>query len=162
MILAKLNIIIFSVFSFVILCLFNNVHAAEKHFLTVDELLNNGYSQLTEAQLTYLLKESKIEVRDIETEAVSLSTRTNADASNTANRKSEDIKTDKPLYFLDARLIARAPPLEGEPDFKVKGSKLIATDGVRTYHIRFYEKQGKIFGARDIDHGNVFFQIIVR
>ena len=138
------------------------VNADEKHFLTVDELINNGYTQLTGLQLIDLLKENKIEIRDIETDAVSLSTLTKADAGNTASRKSKEIKSDKPLYFLDTRLLARAPSLEGEPDYKVVEDKLIATDGVRTYHIKFYENQGKMYGARDIDHGNVFFEIIVK
>ncbi len=142
--------------------LFVNVHADEKHFLTVDELIENGYTQLSGLQLIDLLKENKIEIRDIETDAVSLSTRAKTQAGNTANRKSEDVKSDRALYFLDARLLARAPSLEGDPDLKVAEDELIASDGVRTYHIKFYEKQGKMFGARDIDHGNVFFEIIVK
>lgn len=144
----------------VILFTFVNLYAAEKTFLTVDELIKNGYSQLTEPQLRDLLKQHKVEVRDIETDAVSISTRTETDAGN--NRKSESVKSDKPLFFLDTRLLARAPALQGEPDYQVSGDKLIATDGVRTYQIRFYEKQGKMFGARDIDNNNVFFEIVIK
>ena len=143
------------VFSFLI----NNVSANEKHFLTVDELIENGYTQLSGLQLIDLLKQHKIEIRDIETDAVSISTRTNPVTGN--SRKAEELKSDRPLYFLDARLLARAPSLEGKPDYKVVEDELIATDGVRTYHIKFYEKQGKMFGARDIDNGNVFFEIIL-
>ena len=143
------------VFSF----LSNSVAADEKQFLTVDELIENGYTQLSGLQLTDLLKQHKIEIHDIETDAVSISTRTNPNKGN--SRKSEELKNDRPLYFLDSRLLARAPSLEGKPDYKVVEDELIATDGVRTYHIKFYEKQGKIFGARDIDHGNVFFEIML-
>jgi len=143
------------VFSF----LSNSVAADEKQFLTVDELIENGYTQLSGLQLTDLLKQHKIEIHDIETDAVSISTRTNPNNGN--SRKSEELKNDRPLYFLDSRLLARAPSLEGKPDYKVVEDELIATDGVRTYHIKFYEKQGKIFGARDIDHGNVFFEIML-
>ena len=138
------------------------INADDKQFLTVDELVANGYAQLTGLQLIELLKEHKVEVRDIETEAVSLSTRIETKAGNTANRKSEDIKSGKSLYFLDTRLLARAPSLEGEPDYTVVDDEMVATDGVRTYHIRFYEKQDKVYGARDIDNGNVFFEIIVK
>ncbi len=141
-------------------CLCVNGYADEKHFLTVDVLVNNGYSQLTGLQLIELLKEHKVEIHDIETEAVTLSTRTETDAGNVANRKSKDVKSGKPLYFLDTRLLARAPSLKGKSDYMVVADELIATDGVRTYHIKFYEKQGKMYGARNIDHGNVFFEII--
>ncbi len=143
------------VFTFLI----NNASANEKHFLTVDELVENGYTQFTGLQLIDLLKQHKIEIRDIETDSVSISTHKGSETGN--SRQSEELKSDRPLYFLDARLLARAPSLEGEPDYKVIDDELIASDGVRTYHIKFYEKHGKIFGARDIDHGNVFFEIIL-
>jgi len=141
--------------------LFNSVNAQDAHFLTVDELVENNYVQLTGLQLIELLKQHKIEVRDIATDAVSNSTRAKSDAKSAESRKSEAVKSAKPGYFLDPRLLARAPPLEGEPEFKVSEDEIIATDGVRTYHYRFFEKQGKTYGARDIDNGDVFFDIIV-
>ena len=137
-------------------------HADIKNFLTVDNLIENGYTQLTGLQLIELLNEHKVEVRDIETESVSLSTRIETEAGNTANRTSKELKAGKSSYFLDTRLLARAPSLSGEPDYKVSEDEMIATDGLRTYHIRFYEKKGKMYGARDIDNGSVFFEIIVK
>lgn len=140
----------------------NSANAEEVDFLTVDELIESGYVQLTGLQLIELLKQHKIEVRDIATDAVSHSMRSETDVKSTESRKSEAVKSAKPGYFLDSRLLARAPPLEGEPEFKVSADEMIATDGVRTYHYRFFEKQGKLYGVRDIDHGNVFYQIIVK
>ena len=137
-------------------------HADIKKFLTVDNLIENGYTQLTGLQLIELLNEHKVEVRDIETESVSLSTRIETETGNTANRTSKELKAGKSSYFLDTRLLARAPSLSGEPDYKVSEDEMIATDGLRTYHIKFYEKKGKTYGARDIDNGNVFFEIIVK
>lgn len=137
-------------------------HADIKKFLTVDNLIENGYTQLTGLQLIELLNEHKVEVRDIETESVSLSTRIETEAGNTVNRTSKELKAGKSSYFLDTRLLARAPSLSGEPDYKVSEDEMIATDGLRTYHIKFYEKKGKMYGARDIDNGNVFFEIIVK
>ena len=142
--------------------LLNSANAEEVNFLTVDELIESGYVQLTGLQLIELLKQHKIEVRDIATEAVSHSMRAETDTKSVESRKSEAVKGAKPGYFLDPRLIARAPPLEGEPEFKVSEDEMIASDGVRTYHYRFFEKQGKLYGVRDIDHGNVFYQIIVK
>jgi hypothetical protein len=49
--------------------------------------------------------------------------------------------------------------LSGQPDYKVVGDELIAEDGIRTYHIKLYRKNERIFIARDIDHDNVFYEI---
>ena len=141
---------------------FNCVNAEERPFLTVDDIVKDGYVQLTGLQLIELLKQHKVEVRDIETDAVSHSMRAETDAESAESRKSKTVKSAKPGYFLDPRLLARAPPLEGEPEFKVSEDVMIATDGVRTYRYRFFEKQDKMYGVRDIDHGNVFFEIVVK
>ena len=140
-----------------LLFLYINAYAAEKRFLTVDALLNNGYTQLTGSQVSELLKEGSIEIQDIETEAVYLSKLDGTNNSN--NRKLEQIKSHGTAYILDADLLARAPSLAGQPDYKVVGDELIAEDGVRTYHIKLYQKNDRIFIARDIDHGNVFYEI---
>lgn len=142
--------------------LLNNVNAEEIPFLTVDEIVEDGYVQLTGLQLIELLKQHKIEVQDIETGAVSHSMQAKTDNESVAGRKSEAVKSAKPGYFLDPRLLARAPPLSGVPEYKVSEDEMIATDGVRTYRFRFYEKQGDMYGVRDIDQGNVFFKIVVK
>jgi hypothetical protein len=137
-------------------------HADEKKFLTVDNLIENGFIQLTGLELIELLNEHKVEVHDIETQSVSLSTRVKTEAGNTANRTSKELVAGSASYLLDTRILARAPSLSGKPDYKVSGDVLIATDGLRTYHIRFYRKQDEMYGARDIDNGSVFFKIIVK
>ena len=142
--------------------LLNNVNAEEIPFLTVDKIVEDGYVQLTGLQLIELLKQHKVEVQDIETGAVSNSMRAKTDNDSVAGRKSEAVKSAKPGYFLDPRLLARAPPLSGVPEYKVSEDEMIATDGVRTYRFRFFEKQGNMYGVRDIDHGSVFFKIVVK
>lgn len=152
-------------FGFLILtvCIFSTtVLAEEKRFLTVEELTKNDYVQLTGLQISELMKKHVIEVIDIETDAVSISRRGNGNAEDGMERKFDDLKTDKTLYFLDTRLLARAPPLQGEIKRSVKGDALVSTDGVRTYQFSVYEKQGKIYAARDIDHGNVFYEVKVK
>lgn len=135
----------------------NSVSAADKHFLTVDELIKNDYVLLTGLQLSTLMEKHVIEVVDIETDAVTISQREEAEAG--MQRKFEDVKSDKSLYFLDSRLLARAPALEGKIDRKIVGDELIVTDGIRTYHYSVYEKQGQLFAVRDIDNGNVYFRV---
>ncbi len=150
----KLYIVtLFIVFSF----LFNSVSAGEKHFLTVDELTNNDFVRLTGSQLSALMEKHVIEVVDIETDAVSISQRGKTEAG--MERKFKEVKSDKSLYFLDSRLLARAPALQGKIDRKIVGDELIASDGIRTYHYSVYEKQGQLFAVRDIDHGNVYYRV---
>ena len=125
------------------LSLFANVQAAEKHFLTVDELIIHNYTKLTGQQILDLMSRHSIKVIDIETDAVALSTRKKSEAG--MEREFEGVKDNKALYFLDARLLARAPALEGKVDRKVIGDELVATDGIRTYRYTVYEKQNRLF-----------------
>jgi hypothetical protein len=134
-----------------------NAFAVDAKFLTVDVLLANGYTQLTGSQLNELLKTQSIEIHDIETEAVYFSEHDGSD--NTNNRKLEQTRGHGAGYLLNAELLARAPSLAGQPDYRIAGNELIAEDGVRTYHIKLYRKNDRIFIARDIDHGNVFYEI---
>jgi hypothetical protein len=80
-------------------------------------------------------------------------------SDNSNNRKLEQTKSHRAEYILDTDLLARAPSLSGQPDYKVVGDELIAEDGIRIYHIKLYRKNERIFIARDIDHGNVFYEI---
>ncbi len=134
--------------------------ADEKQFLTVDKLLANGYVKLSGNELFELMKNSVIRVVDIETSAVTIS-RHDADTVG-LERKFSEAKQNKPLYFLDTRLLARAPPLDGNIRRKVDGDELVATDGIRTYRYSVYRKQGRLFAVRDIDHGNVFFEVMTQ
>lgn len=151
----------FNIFTVLLITVFSiDSHAEEKHFLTVDELIESGYSLLSGQQILEIMTNNTIKVVDIETDAVSISKN---DESNTdMDRKFVETKSDKASYFLDPRLMARAPPLEGKIERKVTGDELIATDGVRTYHYRLYKKQERIFAVRDIDSGNVFFEVEVK
>lgn len=134
-----------------------DIYAEEKQFLTVDELIDHGYVQLSGEQIIEIMNNNKIKVVDIETEAVSISRH---DKSETAmDREFKETQGDKASFMLDSRLMARAPALEGKIERKVIGDELVSTDGVRTYKYSLYEKQGKMYAVRDIDHGNVFFEV---
>lgn len=134
-----------------------NVSAGEKVFLTVDELINNGYVLLSGQQILEIMQNRTIKVVDIETAAETVSEKSKS--HDGMNRKFAETKSDKASTLLDPRLMARAPALEGRIERKVVGDELIATDGIRTYHYRLYKKLDKIFAVRDIDHGNVFFEV---
>jgi len=145
----------------VLLMLFSiKVAADENPFLTVAELVKNGYAQLTGQQLYEIMNKNEIRIVDIETDAVTISEHEKSDS--VMDRKFEETKSDKASYFLDSRLMARAPALQGTIKRKVVGDELVATDGVRTYNYSVYEKQGRMFAVRDIDNGNVFFEVEVK
>ncbi len=137
-----------------------SVNADETHFLTVDELVENNYVLLTGRQILEIMNQHSIKVVDIETDAVTISR--NSETNANMDRKFEEKKSDKASYFLDPRLMARAPMLEGKIERKVVGDELVATDGIRTYHYRLYKKQEKIYAVRDIDNGNVFLEVKVK
>ena len=132
-------------------------HAAEEDFLTVDELVKHGYVKLSGERIMEIMNNHKIKVVDIETDAVSISK--SEDAKAGMDREFKETQSDKASFFLDTRLIARAPPLDGKIERKVVGDALVATDGVRTYNYTLYEKDDRMFAVRDIDAGNVFFEV---
>jgi len=151
----------FNVCAVLLITMFSiNVFADEKHFLTVDELVNNGYILLSGQQVLEIMNNHTIKVVDIETDAVTVSRNDKSGAA--MDRKFVETKSDKASTLLDTRLLARAPALEGKIERKVVGDELIATDGVRTYHYKLYKKQEKIYAVRDIDYGNVFLEVEVK
>ncbi len=138
----------------------NNAYTEEATFLTVDEIIADGYQLLSGLQILDIMNNYTIKVVDIETGAVSISK--NDNLNDSIDRKFVDKKSEKASSILDPRLMARAPPLDGKIERRVVGDELISTDGVRTYHFRLYKKQEKIYAVRDIDYGNVFFEVMVK
>lgn len=134
-----------------------NAHADKSKFLTVDELVEQGYKVLSGLQILEIMADHTIRVVDIETGAEIISNKKTSEEA--MDRKFVETKTDKKSLLFDARLMARAPALEGKIERKVVGDQLVSTDGLRTYRHRLYEKEGRIFAVRDIDHGNVFFEV---
>lgn len=132
-------------------------YAGDKQFLTVDELIDKGYSLMSGEQMLELMRRKTIKVVDIETDAVQISKHDKSDAA--MDRKFVETKTEKTSSLFDAGLLARAPALDGKVEREVVGDELVSTNGVRTYRYRLYRKQEKIFAVRDIDNGNVFLEI---
>lgn len=151
----------FNVCAVLLILMFSiNSHADEKPFLTVDEIIADGYKLMSGLQILDIMNNHTIKVVDIETGAVSISK--NDSLNDSLDRKFIEKKSDKLSTLLDPRLMARAPPLDGKIERRVVGDELIATDGVRTYHYRLYKRHERIFAVRDIDHDNVFFEVKVR
>ena len=133
-------------------------------FLTVDKIIEGGYRKLSGLQLIELMDKHVIEVVDIETEAVAVSKLESSGGKPESgmDREFDETKKDKASAFLDTRLLARAPPLEGKIERRVEGDALVATDGIRTYRYSVYDKQGHMYAVRDIDAGYVYFEVKVK
>jgi hypothetical protein len=140
------------------------IDSTNKPFLTVETITEDGYRKLTGLQIIELMDKHVIEVVDIETEATSVS-QLKSDSSKSESgmeRKFDETKKDKASAFLDTRLLARAPPLDGKIERRVEGNALVATDAIRTYRYRVYEKQGHMYAVRDIDAGYVYYEVKVK
>lgn len=133
---------------------------AKKPFLTVQDLIADGYQKLAGYQISELMKKHVIEVVDIETDALVVSQ--TKDGEHALSRKFDDVQADNAKSLLDTRLLARAPALDGEIERKVAADALVVTNGLRTYRYTVYKKNDKIYAARDIDYGNVYFEVSVR
>jgi len=166
----KISWLIKGIASLVLLAVSQQLYAEEiidntkESFLTVETIIEDGYRKLTGLQIIELMDKHVIEVVDIEPEAVAVS-QLKPDSSKSESgmeRKFEESKKDKTSAFLDARLLARAPPLDGKIERRVEGDALVATDGIRTYRYRVYEKQGHMYAVRDIDAGYVYFEVEVK
>lgn len=137
-----------------------NVYAEEKKFLTVEKLVQDGFVLLSGLQVIDIMNNNTIKVTDIETDAVNVSK--NNTLNDAIDRGFVEAKGDKASAMFDTRLLARAPALEGDIHRRVVGDELVATDGVRTYRYRLYKKQEKIYAVRDVDYGNVFYEVKVK
>ena len=134
--------------------------AADNDFVTVDDLVKDGYIKLSGIQISELMSKHEIQVVDIETDAVTISRRDTGEVA--MERKFERSKPNNAVSMMDPRLLARAPPLEGKLERKVAVDALVVTDGVRTYRYSIYKKQNNLFAVRDIDSGFVFFKVTVK
>ena len=124
-------------FLLLMLCLSNFSLANSGESLTVDELKNTGYTQLTGLQIIALLNQQRVAVRDIATDAVYISVRNKNGSLD--NRKIENDKSPSSKYLFDTELLARAPLLSKNAKYEVLGDELISKDGIRTYKIKFYD-----------------------
>lgn len=166
----KISRLIKGIVSLALLAVTQQLYAEEiiddtkKPLLTVEKIIEDGYSKLSGLQLIELMDKHVIEVVDIETEATSVS-QLKSDSSKSESgmeRKFDETKKDKTSTFLDTRLLARAPPLDGKIERRIEGDALVATDGIRTYRYRVYQKQGHMYAVRDIDAGYVYFEVKVK
>ena len=132
---------------------------ANQPFLTVEKIKEDGYTKLSGLKIIELMDKHVIEVVDIETDAVAVS---QLDKEQGMERAFDTQKKDRASAFLDTRLLARAPPLEGKIKRHVEGDSLVSTDGVRTYRFSVYEKDGHMYAVRDIDAGYVYYEVKVK
>mgnify|MGYP001829202206 CR=1 FL=1 len=125
--------------------------------LTVDKLIAQGYVLVQGEQLMQVFQMRKLAVSDIETGEVFI---LEGDRQKTGkNDRVEKVTSASPEKMFDPELTAR-PPMLRNARYQIRNDMIIATDGVRSYRLRFYMKGDTLYGARDVDAGNVYFKVV--
>jgi len=138
-------------------CVHLPAYASSDGYLTVDKLIEQGYVLLEGEQLMQLFQMRKLAVSDIETGEVFI---LEGDRQQTGkNDKVEKVTSARPEKMFDPELTAR-PPMLRNARYQIRNDMIVATDGVRSYHLRFYMKGDTLYGARDVDAGNVYFKVV--
>jgi len=122
--------------------------------LTVEDILADGYKQMTGEQIRAELKQKKLVVLDLNTGAIYESTTLAGSEREQKKTKEEGLQ-----YLTNPELHGQAPILIGNATYAIEGDNVKSTDGVRSFIISLYRKENRILGARDIDHGNVNFEL---
>lgn len=132
-------------------------YAGSGESLTVDKLIAQGYVLVQGEQLMQVFQMRKLAVSDIETGEVFI---LEGDRQKTGkNDRVEKVTSASPEKMFDPELTAR-PPMLRNARYQIRNDMIIATDGVRSYRLRFYMKGDTLYGARDVDAGNVYFKVV--
>lgn len=134
--------------------------ASSADFETVSDLVANGFERVNNDKLLELIKTRHFEVRDIATgESYTVTRSTEQMGKNEAVTKT---RSAKPGAALNPEVLARAPNLLATGNYSVDGDYIVVSDGTRSYKVAVYRKGEAMFGARDIDNGRVYFQLVPR
>ena len=138
-------------------CLQLPAYADSGESLTVDKLIAQGYVLVQGEQLMQLFQMRKLAVSDIETGEVFI---LEGDRQKTGkNDKVEKVASARPEKMFDPELTAR-PPMLRDARYQIRNDMIIASDGIRSYHLRFYIKGDTLYGARDVDAGKVYLKVV--
>ncbi len=122
--------------------------------LTVDKILQTGYVKMTGEEINKLIIGKKLIVKDL------LGKSENKIILSGGRIVSEKIiKESHPGTLTDPEFQSRAALLPATATFTVATDSIIGSDKIRTYILSLYKKGRDILVARDIDHGEIYFQI---
>ena len=116
----------------------------------------NGYHVMTGIEISEMLLGETVILKDLLSEAVY-----EIKISQNGLTEKKIITAKSPKTLTNVEYQARADILSGDVKFSIEGSKIITTDGVRTYISTLYKKDRKIYGVRDVDNESVNFQILI-
>lgn len=128
-----------------------------KTSLTASKLLSDGYKKMTSAEIEQQLLGKTLIVLDLQA-----GSQYQAKFLKHGQRQLEKIKEAHPKSLTDSEYHGRAPALTGAATFSLRDGKIISSDGIRTYISILYQKNNNILGVRDIDNGQVTFQIKIK
>lgn len=125
--------------------------------MTVNDLLNDGYSKMTTSQVRQQLLGKTLTVLDLQAGSQYETT-----LLKQGERVLKKTKAEHPSSLTDADYHSRAALLTGKASFSFKNNKILSTDGVRTYTILLYQKGTSIYGTRNVDSDRIYFQIKIK
>lgn len=125
--------------------------------LNIKDIVKGGYKQLTGDEIRSQLFGKTIIINDLHTKAEYEVTLSESGAS-----KIKQTSEASPSMLTDLEYHSRAPLLSESNRLVIKGDKVVASDGIRTFISRLYIKGNKILGVRDVDNGRVYLQIMVK
>jgi len=124
--------------------------------LTVEDILADGYKQMTGKQIHALLEEQKLVVLNLTTGARYES------VAATANKRTQNKTAEEGLeYLTNPELHGQAPAMDGASTYTIENNTIKSTDGVRSHVISLYRKKNRVLGTRDVDHRKIIFEVIL-
>lgn len=141
----------------IFLCVFSALALADtQNRLTLSSLEKQGFVLMNGTQASEMLIGKTVQINDLLSQAVY-----EVKISKNGSMKRKIIKDKSPNMLTNIEYSSRADLLSDTVDMSIEGSKIIVTDGVRTYISILYKKADVIYGIRDIDHDVVNFKIIL-
>lgn len=140
-----------------ILLLTLQVFAVEKKDdLNVDDIIKDGYQQMSGDEIRSHMFGKTLVIKDLQAKS-----KYEGELSKTGATKVKQTQEVSPSMLTNIEYQSRAPLLASD-NISIKGNKIVATDGLRTFSSRIYIKGETMLGVRDIDNGRVYLQITVK
>ncbi len=129
----------------------------QKAGLNIEDIIKDGYQQMTGDEIRSHLFGKKLIIKDLHAKS-----EYEGFLSNSGTSKVKQTREVSPSMLTNIEYQSRAPLLSGTDKLRIKGNKIVASDGIRTFSSRIYIKDGNMLGVRDIDNGRVYLQISIK
>lgn len=130
---------------------------ADRRGITVDQLIKDGFKQLTGQEICNELLGKTLVLRDLnsgrEYEGILL---------EGGQRMMKETTIEGARQSADALFHGSGPVLVGEAAYEIKDNAIVSTDGMRTIKSMLYRQGSRIVAARDVDDGVVNYELRIK